>query len=63
MKRIVLLLSVMVLLMLAACTGSSAPNADSDTVMFLDGYVIIKPRVVELETRFTQIFTESTITI
>ena len=33
MKRIVLLLSVMVLLMLAACTGSAAPNADSDTVV------------------------------
>lgn len=31
-------------------------NADSDTVMFLDGYVVTTPKVPELETRFVQIF-------
>lgn len=28
-------------------------NADSDTVMFLDGYIVITPRDERLETRFT----------
>lgn len=33
-------------------------NADSDTVMFLDGYVVVSPKDGRLATRFTQIFTE-----
>ncbi len=33
-------------------------NADSDTVMFLDGYVVITPRDERLETRFTNVYTE-----
>jgi len=37
-------------------------NADSDTVMFLDGYVIITPRDERLETRFTRIYTEDELT-
>lgn len=32
-------------------------NADSDTVMFLDGYVVITPKDERLETRFTSIYT------
>lgn len=31
-------------------------NADSDTVMFLDGYVVITPRDERLETRFTSVY-------
>ncbi len=30
-------------------------NADSDTVMFLDGYVVTTPRIEQLETRFTKL--------
>lgn len=30
-------------------------DADSDTVMFLDGYIVITPRVEQLETRFTRL--------
>lgn len=30
-------------------------NADSDTVMFLDGYIVITPKDERLETRFTSI--------
>lgn len=33
-------------------------SADSDTVMFLDGYIVTTPKVPELETRFVQVFTE-----
>lgn len=33
-------------------------NADSDTVMFLDGYIVTTPRVPELETRFVEIYTD-----
>ena len=33
-------------------------TADSDTVMFLDGYVVTTPNDERLETRFTNIFTE-----
>ena len=33
-------------------------NADSDTVMFLDGYVVITPKDERLETRFTNVYTE-----
>ena len=33
-------------------------NADSDTVMFLDGYVVTTPSDERLETRFTRLFTE-----
>lgn len=33
-------------------------EADSDTVMFLDGYVVITPRDERLETRFTNVFTD-----
>ena len=33
-------------------------SADSDTVMFLDGYVVITPRNEKLETRFTSIYTD-----
>lgn len=33
-------------------------NADSDTVMFLDGYIETTPKVPELETRFVQIYTD-----
>lgn len=33
-------------------------NADSDTVMFLDGYVVITPKDERLETRFTRIYTD-----
>ena len=36
-------------------------NADSDTVMFLDGYVVVNPRDERLETRFTRIFTKDEI--
>lgn len=32
--------------------------ADSDTVMFLDGYIVTTPRVEQLETRFSRIFTD-----
>jgi predicted ribosomally synthesized peptide with SipW-like signal peptide len=32
-------------------------NADSDTVMFLDGYIVVTPRDERLETRFTEIYT------
>lgn len=30
-------------------------NADSDTVMFLDGYIVVTPRDERLETRFTEL--------
>lgn len=30
-------------------------NADSDTVMFLDGYIVVTPRDERLETRFTEV--------
>lgn len=33
-------------------------NADSDTVMFLDGYIIVTPRDERLETRFTEVYTK-----
>lgn len=33
-------------------------NADSDTVMFLDGYVVVTPRDERLETRFTEVYTD-----
>lgn len=33
-------------------------SADSDTVMFLDGYVVITPRDETLETRITPLYTE-----
>ena len=33
-------------------------SADSDTVMFLDGYVVVTPKDERLETRFTRIYTE-----
>lgn len=33
-------------------------DADGDTVMFLDGYIVITPRDERLETRFTSIYTE-----
>lgn len=33
-------------------------NADSDTVMFLDGYVVVTPKDERLETRFTNIYTD-----
>ena len=33
-------------------------EADSDTVMFLDGYIVTVPKVEELETRFSRIYTE-----
>lgn len=33
-------------------------SADSNTVMFLDGYVVIRPRDETLETRITPIYTE-----
>ena len=33
-------------------------NADSDTVMFLDGYIIVTPRDERLETRFTEVYTD-----
>jgi len=33
-------------------------NADSDTVMFLDGYIVITPKDERLETRFTSLVTE-----
>ena len=32
-------------------------NADSDTVMFLDGYIVVNARHELLETRFTQVYT------
>lgn len=32
-------------------------NADSDTVMFLDGYIVVTPADPLLETRFTRIYT------
>ena len=31
-------------------------SADSDTVMFLDGYIVITPKDPRLETRFTEVF-------
>lgn len=31
-------------------------NADSDTVMFLDGYIVVTPRDERLETRFTSVY-------
>ena len=31
-------------------------NADSDTVMFLDGYIVITPKDERLETRFTSVY-------
>lgn len=33
-------------------------NADSDTVMFLDGYVVVTPKDERLETRFTNVYTD-----
>lgn len=33
-------------------------NEDSDTVMFLDGYVVITPKDERLETRFTSVYTD-----
>ena len=33
-------------------------NADSDTVMFLDGYIVTTPRDEQLETRFTEVYTD-----
>lgn len=33
-------------------------NADSDTVMFLDGYIVVTPRDERLETRFTEVYTD-----
>lgn len=33
-------------------------NADSDTVMFLDGYVFVTPRDERLETRIASVFTD-----
>lgn len=33
-------------------------NADSNTVMFLDGYIVVTPADPLLETRFTEIYTE-----
>jgi len=33
-------------------------NSSSDTVMFLDGYVVITPKDERLETRFTRVYTE-----
>lgn len=33
-------------------------NADSDTVMFLDGYIVVTPSDPLLETRFTEIYTD-----
>ena len=30
-------------------------NADSDTVMFLDGYIVVTPKDEKLETRFTEV--------
>lgn len=33
-------------------------NADSDTVMFLDGYIVVTPRDERLETRFTEVYTK-----
>ena len=36
-------------------------NADSDTVMFLDGYVVTTPSDERLETRFARIFTKDEI--
>lgn len=35
-------------------------SADSDTVMFLDGYIVITPRDERLETRFTEVFWDKT---
>lgn len=32
-------------------------NADSDTVMFLDGYIVVNARHELLETRYTQVYT------
>jgi len=32
-------------------------NADSDTVMFLDGYIVVTPRDPMLETRFARVYT------
>lgn len=34
-------------------------NADSDTVMFLDGYIVVTPRDERLETRFTEVYTNN----
>lgn len=33
-------------------------NADSDTVMFLDGYIVVTPKDEQLETRFTEVYTD-----
>lgn len=33
-------------------------NADSDTVMFLDGYIVVTPKDERLETRFTRVYTD-----
>lgn len=33
-------------------------NADSDTVMFLDGYIVVTPKDERLETRFTRVYVD-----